>query len=320
MRIVACVAAIAPAMAFVRPSVPTTVQRPPHAVEDPDEVSNALAVVSLELASTAARGSVAAASALKLDEAFAGKAKAEGLLRSALESVRGVLRSELEAAAERETELARTVSAYDDWEKCKRTRAATERELMASLTSVASLTPESDIVERLTLVADAKAEIVAVDSALADEFADAKAALVRASQLAASAKTHLAATLNELPDPDADADDVRAHSWADIAAALDAVRDERDRASDAADAARRLEEVIHKFITLRAKALQLAVPDAQDEQDDVPTFKEAAKEVASASLETAAAFGDWVLSDQPEQLAYNITSRLRSRANSRPAP
>lgn len=314
MRVFAMVAMVSGFMPAARPAI----HRPRHAVEDPDEVSNALAVVSSELASTAARGSVATAAALRLDEAFAGKAKAEALLRSALESVRGVLRSELEAAAERETELARTVAAYEEWEKLKRARAATERELMASLTSVASLTPEPDIVERLTLVADAKAEIVAVDSALADEFADAKAALVQASQLATSAKEQLAATLNELPDTDADSDEVRAHSWADISAALDAVRDERDRATDAADTARRLEDVIQKFITLRGKALQLAVPEAEEDPDEVPTFKEAAKEVASASLETAAAFGDWVLSDQPEELAYNITTRLRSRANSAP--
>lgn len=120
----------------------------------------------------------------KLRLAYERRAEAERLLKLALEEVRSTLRSEMDSALDREAELTRTLHEYERWETAKRTRAATERELMASLASVASLTPEAEIADKLCAVADAKAEIIAVDSALADEFAEAVQKLKSASHAA----------------------------------------------------------------------------------------------------------------------------------------
>lgn len=79
------------------------------------------------------------------------------------------------------------------------------------------------------------------------------------------------------------------------------------RATSAIDDARRLDAVIDQSMNLRAKAVDIADPDRDD---DLPPFSEAAKEVAAAGLETAAAFGDWVLSDGPEvRLEHELSYR-----------
>lgn len=286
--------------------------------EDPENVTMALSTVKAELASNSARLTVASVAERKVRSSYDRKAEAEEMLRMALEDVRLALRSEAEAAADRSEELGRSVEELKKWETLKRNRAATERELMASLASVASLTPEAEIAEKLAAVADAKAEIIAVDSALADEFGDASQRLVDASTHADEDAAALLAILEDLPDAGADSDAFRTFSWKSLDSAEELIKKSRLRADDAIRDARRLEQVILESTTLRAQAVDIAdVEPANSVQhdDDVPPFKEAAKEVAVAGLETAAAFGDWVLSDGPEELAQDLAGKLRSRVN-----
>ncbi|KAJ8598171.1 hypothetical protein CTAYLR_007396 [Chrysophaeum taylorii] len=252
------------------------------------------------------------------------------MMRLAVEDVRAALRSELDAARDRAAETALSVEAYRHWETAKRNRAATERELMASLSSVATLTPEAEISDRLAAVADAKAEIIAVDSAIADELNDAIAFLEDAAETADHDRTRVERVLESrvlrlyrshstrrLPDSAAEATAFRIFEWDDIDHARELVETARRRAALATEAARRLDQIIHKSTSLRSRAVTtVAGPAADDDDDDdLPTFKQAAKEVATAGLESAAAFGDWVLSDQPEELAQTIADRLRARVS-----
>lgn len=244
----------------------------------------------------------------KLTLSFERKAEAERLLQSAVAETRSALESEIDASTDRLGELASSVAEYDRWESAKRSRAATERELMASLASVASLTPEAEIADKLSVLADAKAELVAVDSALADVFAEAIASLRESENQVQADLVHLESALADLPNSD-DSTACREFTWTRVHAAHDVVRAARDRAYAAIDNARRLEAVILQSLDLRTKAV-----DGVADDDDLPPFKEAAKEVAAAGLETAAAFSDWVLSDGPEILARDVADRLK-RAN-----
>ena len=284
-----------------------------------------LAVIAEETASRAARRTVAQTSLRRIEDTLNVKAKVEAMLRSAIGDARSALTSEVSAALEREAEVTDVITELKDRETAKRERVKTEKELISSLITVASSTPEATIAGRLAAVAEAKKEIILVDTALADEFATAIEKIDQDAQLAVSDRKFFQSALAELPSEDAQGQTIREFHWDNLATALDKIATSDLREAGAANYTRHLQDVVTTFAKQRDDAVDsvskssvdpssLTTADGGDFDDDAPVaqrLKGAVKGVASFGAETAALVGDWVLSDKPEELAEGLTKRLR---------
>lgn len=283
------------------------------ATSDPDNVAEAVAGTTAELASNAARSNVALASAQRLSSAMLKKSEAEVMLVAAVADARATLRSELEAAADREDERKRSSDILAAAEARKRLRAETERELMNALMAVVGLTPEAEIATRLSAVADAKAEIIAIDVALADELGAVVAVLEAAGAAAAQDTSELATALASLPDDDADLATVRAYEWDRVEAAIVLAQNSGERAVRATQMAQNLQSATSNSLALRRRAVDgvSGSPSPSTaavaavvvvKKEEVPGFKIAAKEAVSAGRDAATS------------LASKASSLLREKA------
>eukprot|EP00629_Pelagomonadales_sp_RCC1024_P003956 CAMPEP_0119259578 /NCGR_PEP_ID=MMETSP1329-20130426/344_1 /TAXON_ID=114041 /ORGANISM="Genus nov. species nov., Strain RCC1024" /LENGTH=273 /DNA_ID=CAMNT_0007258967 /DNA_START=87 /DNA_END=905 /DNA_ORIENTATION=+ len=145
-------------------------------------VASVIAALSSEQASSSARASVARSSSAKFEEAARLRTEALAALEKAEAMVKLALAQEADATATRRKELEDARAAYDACAAAKRERAATEKELVASLESVVALTPEAEIADQLRGVAEAKSDLVEVDLKLADELEAARADLAGAER------------------------------------------------------------------------------------------------------------------------------------------
>lgn len=251
-------------------------------------------------------------------------AEAEKLLRSAMAEARTALSSEIGAAREREEELEQVVLGLKAQEEVKRERAATERELAESLSAVALATPEASIAERLSKVADAKRELIAVDTALAEEFSRAVKKIDEDAALASQDRQSLEATLANLPDDEADGRTVRTYDWDALESALSTIVDNDRREEQGLLDADNLRRALAQYAKKRDEAVAsavmdadrvVAVPPADNKAPSKDKLKGAVKGVAQVGMGTAAKVGDWVLSDKPAAIADDIKRKLRQRAS-----
>ena len=220
-----------------------------------DEMAQVEAAVQSERASTSARASVARSSASKLDEAARLRREATAALVRAAELSRGALKAEAEATISRAAELREAMSAYEACEAAKRSRADTEKDLVASLESVVGMTPEPEIAAQLSCIAEAKADLIEADVSVADALAGAKAVLEGAGRDADADAAAFAAALGGIPGEGAPPDAVYAFDWSQVDAAVDRVAAVSGAAADADARAVELAKFLAEANALRDVAI-----------------------------------------------------------------
>uniref|UniRef100_A0A7S3JYC3 Uncharacterized protein n=1 Tax=Aureoumbra lagunensis TaxID=44058 RepID=A0A7S3JYC3_9STRA len=275
-------------------------------------------VIEAEASAQSSRLQVSANTRKRLNGAVSERTKAEALLRKALITAKEVLEIEAKASKERYEESIQAIAEYKKRQVTKKQLATTERELIESISSVVSMTPEPVIAERLSAVVEAKTEMANVDDELAQEYGQAANRLEEVANAATNDAFLVEDALKAFPSDLSDGSAIRNFDWSQVESVMTLLANIDAREESQKKETERLASVVTTLSKRRALAVAQAGDDSTTAKSKSKTppspIVGGLKSVTSSVATVAGAAADWILSDQPEKIADTISSRFKAKS------